>query len=125
MTRYVLDSTVLIDVSRGHPGATRFLDDAVDRGEIWSVTPVRTEVRWAMRPSETATIERLFASIYWLEVSTDVADRAGDFGRRFGPSHGLSVIDAIVAAAAEFLSADVVTHNLRDFPMFPGLTRPY
>lgn len=36
MTRFVLDSTVLIDVSRGHSGATRFLDDAVDRGEIWS-----------------------------------------------------------------------------------------
>ncbi len=125
MTRFVLDSTVLIDVSRGHSGATRFLDDAVDRGEIWSVTPVRTEVRWAMRSSETAIIERLFASIYWLEVSTDIADRAGDFGRRFGPSHGLGVIDAIVAAAAEFLSGDVATLNVRDFPMFPGLQRPY
>ena len=125
MTRFVLDSTVLIDVSRGHAGATRFLDDAVDRGEIWSVTPVRMEVRWAMRSSETAIIERLFDSIYWLEVSTDIADRAGDFGRRFGKSHGLGVIDAIVAAAAEFLSADVATLNLRDFPMFPGLRRPY
>ena len=125
MTRLVLDSTVLIDVSRGHAGATRFLEDAVDRGEIWSVTPIRTEVRWAMRSSEMAIIERLFASIYWLEVSTDIADRAGDFGRRFGKSHGLGVIDAIVAASAEFLSAEVATLNLRDFPMFPDLRRPY
>jgi len=79
----------------------------------------------ALRSSETAILERLFASIYWLEVSTAIADRAGDFGRRFGPSHGLGVIDALVAAAAEFLSADVATLNLRDFPMFPGLRRPY
>lgn len=78
-----------------------------------------------MRSSETALIERLFASIYWLDVSPAIADRAGDFGRRFGPSHGLGVIDAVVAAAAEFLSADVDTLNLRDYPMFPGLRRPY
>ena len=78
-----------------------------------------------MRSSESAIIERLLVSIYWLEVSTDIADRAGDFGRRFGKSHGLGVIDAIVAAAAEFLSADVATLNLRNFPMFPGLQRPY
>jgi predicted nucleic acid-binding protein len=58
-------------------------------------------------------------------VTTDIADRAGAFGQRFGGSHGLSPIDAIVAAAAEFLSADLATLNLRHFPMFPGLKRPY
>jgi predicted nucleic acid-binding protein len=35
------------------------------------------------------------------------------------------VVDAIVAAAAEFLSADLATVNVKDFPMFPGLRRPY
>lgn len=51
----------------------------------------------------------------------DLADLAGDFGRRFGRSHGLDVVDALVAAAAEALSADVATLNVRHFPMFPGL----
>ena len=68
---------------------------------------------------------RLFDSINWLEVSTDLADRAGAFGQLYGRSHGLDAIDAIVAAAAEFLEADLATLNVRDFPMFPGLQPPY
>jgi hypothetical protein len=70
-------------------------------------------------------MRRLFASTYWLEVSESIADRAGYFGQRYGRSHGLDVVDAIVAAAAEFLSADLATVNVKDFPMFPGLRRPY
>ena len=125
MTRIVLDSTVLIDASRGEPRSLAYLAEAVRAGEVWSVTPVRTEVRWGMRAAESAGIERLFASIYWLEVSTELADRAGAFGQRYGASHGLDAIDAIVAAAAEFMSADVATLNVRDFPMFPGLKPAY
>ena len=125
MTRIVVDSSVLIDASRGHPDAVLFLDGVVDRAEIWSVTPVRTEVRWRMRTDEARGVDRMFASIYWLDVSSEIADRAGVFGQQFGPSHGLGVVDAIIAAATEFLSAELATLNVRDFPMFPDLRPPY
>lgn len=129
MKRRVIDSTVFIDASReGRSGtgpATAFLIAAAREGELWSVTPVRTEVRWAMRTGESAVVDALFDRVFWLDVTPEVADLAGEFGRRFGRSHGLDVVDALVAAAAEVLSADVATTNVRDFPMFPGLTRPY
>jgi predicted nucleic acid-binding protein len=129
VTRWLIDSSVLIDATRAR-GAERdlavgFLKDAAHDGELWSVAPVRTEVRWAMRDDESALIDELFDSILWLEVSTMLADRAGDHGRRWGRSHGLGVVDAIVAAAAEQLDARLATLNVRDFPMFPGLTTPY
>ena len=129
MKRWLIDTTVFIDASReriaGSRPATDFLIRAARQGELWSVTPVRTEVRWAMREDEVAIVERILDRVFWLDVTTDVADRAGDFGRRFGRSHGLDVVDALVAAAAEILSADVATANVRGFPMFPGLQRPY
>jgi predicted nucleic acid-binding protein len=123
--RVVVDTSVLVDASRGDTQAVAFLADAVDTGEVWSITPVRTELRWGMRPAEGPNIDRLFASIYWLDVSSELADRAGSFGRAFGRSHGLGIVDALVAAAAEFLDAELATVNVRDFPMFPGLERPY
>ena len=121
----MVDSSVLIDASRGRAEAVRFLDEAADQGEMWSVTPVRTEVRWGMWAEEARVVERLLASIRWLDVTMGLADRAGDHGRRWGASHGLDVIDALVAAAAEELDARVATINIRDFPMFPDLQPPY
>jgi predicted nucleic acid-binding protein len=129
MSRFILDSSVFIDVTREQrdgPGpATAFLRRAAREGELWSVTPIRTEVRWGMRADEAPALTQLLDSVFWLDVTTELADRAGSFGHRFGRSHGLNVVDAILAAAAEFLSADLATRNVRDFPMFPDLRPPY
>ena len=86
---------------------------------------MRTEIGWSMRPDESRPVRALLDRMFWLDVDVELADRAGEFGRRFGSSHGLDAVDAIVAATAEFLSADLATLNVRDFPMFPGLQRPY
>lgn len=125
MTLWVIDSSVLIDASRDRKEALEFLSRASEQGEIWSITPVRTEVRWGMWATEAMIVDRLLSSIRWLDISVALADRAADHGRRWGRSHGLSVIDALLAAAAEELEAQVVTLNVRDFPMFPGLQPPY
>ena len=125
MTRWVIDSAVIIDATRGRSDAIEFLDVAAEQGEIWSVTPVRTEVGWGLHADEQTRMDDLFRRIRWLEVSADLADRAAEHGRRWGRSHGLSVIDAIVAAAAEELDAHVATLNVRDFPMFSDLQPPY
>jgi hypothetical protein len=125
LSRIVIDASVLIDATRGHPDAMAFLDAASRELELWSVTPVRTEVRWSMRPDERGVVEEVLASLGWLDVDPALADRAGALGARWGSSHGLDVVDAIVAAATEFLSADLATLNVRHFPMFPGLRPPY
>lgn len=129
MNRWVIDTNVIIDASRSRGAdpiaAADFLARAARDGELWSVTPVRSQVAWLMRPEETVVVRALFDRIFWLDVTVDIADRAAAFGQRYGPSHGIGVIDAIVAAAAEQLSATVATRNVRHFPMFPGLQRPY
>ena len=97
MRRWLIDTTVLIDASREHDAddrpASRFLERAAREGELWSVTPVRTEMRWSMREGEARLVESILDRLFWLDVSTDLADRAGEFGRRYGRSHGLDVVD--------------------------------
>ena len=125
----MVDTNVIIDASRsGGPvsaAAVDFLATAARTGELWSVTPVRTEVAWLLRPEESTVVYALFDRIFWLDVTVDIADRAAAFGQRYGPSHGIGVVDAIIAAGAEAISATIATRNVRHFPMFPGLTRPY
>ena len=123
--RTILDSSVLIDVLRRRPAAAAFLVEAAQRGELWSVTPVRTELIGGLFPGEEEPMSALLAAIGWQDVTVSIADRAGGFGRQFRRSHRIEVVDLLVAAAAVELGGDVATLNVRDFPMFPGLRPPY
>lgn len=125
MMRWMVDSSIIIDATRGRPDALQFLESAADAGELWSVTPVRTEVGWGFRQDERQRMDALFDAIRWLDVGPTLADQAGELGHRWGPSHGLGVVDSMLAAAALELGATVATINVRVFPMFPGLQRPY
>ncbi len=127
MPLVLVDTSVLIDHLRGRAAATACLRDAVSAGdELWSVTPVRTEIRAGAREAEVDRIEALFSALRWLDVTTEVADRAGALAARYLRSHpGVDVVDYLVAAATELLDARLLTLNVKHFPMVPGLERAY
>lgn len=54
----------------------------------------------------------------------DVAERAAELLRRCKASHGMDTVDAVIAATAQVHGLELVTLNLKHFPMFPGLARP-
>ena len=123
----VVDTSVLVDHLRGHPGARARLRAAIQAGdELWSVTPVRTEILTGARERELEQVQDLFSVLRWLDVTTEVADRAGTLGAPFVRSHaGIDGVDLLVAAAAELLDARLLTLNVKHFPMVPDLERAY
>lgn len=125
--KVLLDTTVLIDHLRGLEDATSYLAEAKSRGDdLWSVTIVRTEVLAGMRPREQKATREFLAEIHWLDVDEDLADRAGDLARRHIKSHpGVDTVDYVIAASAELLHANLATTNVKHFPMFPKLKKPY
>lgn len=55
-----------------------------------------------------------------------MAEEAGALGRQWLPSHrGIDGADLAIAATAILLDAELLTLNVRHFPMFPELRRPY
>jgi predicted nucleic acid-binding protein len=55
-----------------------------------------------------------------------VADRAGVLARQYRSSHvGIDTTDYLIAAAAKSIDADLVTLNVKHFPMFPALEPAY
>ena len=120
----VLDTAVLIDVLRGDEAAVEFVTglDAVPLcSEITRIETLR-----GLRSAERSAAAALLAEIDWVAVDERVAARAGELGRAWRDSHpGIDTADLAIAATAELSGRMLATTNLKHFPMFEGLERPY
>lgn len=120
----LVDTSVLIDVLRGSRPAAEWLA-AVD--EIPSCSELtRAEVLRGVRSAERSRTERLLSSLRWVAVDAPISRRGGELGRQYRQSHAsLGIVDFLIAATAQLLGAELVTANVRHYPMFPGLKAPY
>ncbi len=123
----VADTTILVDHLRGHLVAMEAMAARRRQGDRFVASTVtRVEVLGGMRSREKSATFRLLQLFAWHPVDEGVADRAGEFARRFRRSHlGMDHLDAIVAATAELVGAELWTRNVKHFPMFEGLEAPY
>ena len=119
----VLDTTVLIDLLRGHEAARTFLRAVADVPACSEVT--RVEVMRGIRHREREATETLMRAVRWIGLDEQIARRAGALGRTYRRSHLLATTDLIIAATALELGAGLATSNTRHFPMFDGLMPPY
>jgi predicted nucleic acid-binding protein len=120
----VLDSTVLVDLLRGLPAATQYLESLHDAPTCSEVS--RVEIIRGLRSHERSTTFRLFDDLSWVAVDDVISRRAGELGRAHRRSHGLiDVADLAIAATAQLLGLPLATANIRHFPMFEGLAPPY
>ncbi len=121
MTR-LFDSTVLIAHLRGQPEATSLLRAAVADNEASTSVLSRVEIEGGMRSGERADVARLFSALHMESVSDAIAARAGSLLRQYRRSHsGIDLVDYVIAATAQELGADLMTLNVRHFPMFESL----
>lgn len=120
----VLDTTVLIDLLRGHGPARDYLAGLQRRLVCSEVT--RTEIIQGLRPGERDAMDRAFRVVRWIGVDESIARRAGALGRHWQRSQrGLGLADLLIAATTQELGAELATSNVRHFPMFSGLRAPY
>jgi predicted nucleic acid-binding protein len=122
----LVDTSVLIDFLRGDTRASELLERERHEGPIHASEITRLEVLAGMRPKEESSTRRLLSALVWHPLDEDIAERAGQLGREWLPSHsGVDSADLAIAATALMLEAHVLTRNVRHFPMFPGLASPY
>jgi predicted nucleic acid-binding protein len=94
--------------------------------DLWGVTSSRAELLAGGRPEEGPSIAQILQSLTWHDVTVDLADLAGRMARHYRLSHpGIGIPDYLVAAGAQILGAQLLTLNVRHFPMFPDLQPPY
>lgn len=122
----LVDSSVLVDYLRGHQGAADLLEGERSTGPLHASEITRLEILAGMRPAEERLTRELLATFTWHDVDATVADKAGELGRRWLPSHqGIDGADLAIAATAVLLDARLLTTDVRHFPMFADLIRAY
>jgi len=120
----ILDSCILIDISRNRQPALEYVTALVEIPTV-SVLTVTEVMRGVRREQEARILSDIFAKWSVLPVTLDIASRAADYLRIYAPSHGMDIVDAVIAATAQAHELELSTLNLKHFPMFPDLARPY
>lgn len=123
----VLDTSVAIDHLRGVNAAVDLLAATLDAGEALVASEVvRFELLAGARDREMEGIEEFSSALSWVPASEEVTRTAAALARRHRRSHsGIDDADYLIAATALLLDAELLTTNVRHFPMIPELRAPY
>ena len=78
------------------------------------------------RKAELEALEAFFSSLAWAPIDEEISRAAGMLAHRLRRSHsGIDDADYVIAATAMVLEADLLTTNVRHYPMIEGLRAPY
>ncbi len=120
----LLDTCIVIDVLRGREEAISFVTGLAEKPALSVVTAMEI-VAGCRNVKERRQVDRLLEYYVIHDINRDIACLAGDFIHQYGPSHETDPIDALIAATARSHGLALATLNLKHFPMFSGLQRPY
>jgi predicted nucleic acid-binding protein len=119
MTRFLLDTNIIVDVLRRRPDTRLLIENLLNQGQPLAACPITiTEVYAGMRAHEEKATRELMRSLVFLPVTSEIAEHAGHLKARYARrGKALSVQDATIAAVSIAYSCALVTRNIRDFPM--------
>jgi predicted nucleic acid-binding protein len=112
-----IDSDVLFEVLRGEDqdvvslwqslatAETAMLFSAISAAEIWA----------AARSTEHVQIMKLLRPLLCVPVDREIGKQAGEYLRKFGNSHQLRLVDALIAASAVRHQAALWTRDRRRY----------
>jgi predicted nucleic acid-binding protein len=104
---YVVDTGVLVDHLNADARATRLLDDILGSGRrVTGSVLSRVELRRAVKPSALESGGGLARRGDWVAVDHEIAALAAEHAIR---TPGLSSVDAVIAATADRLDAELLT----------------
>lgn len=122
----LLDTDVIVDLSRGYPPAAEWLASLPDAPGLpgYVVMELLSGCRNKSEMSRVQQLARLF-QVYW--PSTTDCNYAVTIFAQGKLSHNMGLLDALIGACALGLGATLCTFNTRHFAPFPDLVteQPY
>lgn len=118
MSRYLADTTVLVEHLRGNPKARQFLEtedpyiSSITKAELIQGTKDKTDLRMVLRVCKD------LSEIFLTEKMTSVALRLLE---KFHHSHGLILLDAFIAASTIENKLILITDNIKHYSFIKSL----
>jgi len=126
MTLHLLDTTAIIDLSKGVQPTTDFLKGLLASSEDVGICPISIAEFYAgLTADQHARWDAFLGTLTFCPISFDASLQAGKWRGSFR-SRGiqLTTTDTLVAAVADELGAIVMTSNTKHFPMPVRLLDP-
>lgn len=119
MTKYLLDTTVLIAHLRGDQAAADLLLGLLSDGQSLCTSCVNVaEIEQGIRARERRAATALLDRLEFLPTTREAATRAGRYRAEWERrGRTLHLADALVAGTARAHGAVLLTDNVSDFPM--------
>lgn len=123
----LVDTTVAVDHLRGVEPAVGLLSRLIgEREAVAASEVVRFELLAGVRDTELEALEQFFSALSWVPVDEAITRTAGLLARRHRKAYsGIDDVDYLIAATALVVDAELLTTNVRHFPMLAGLRPAY
>jgi len=123
----LLDTSVAVDHLRAAPLAVELLRRLIEEDEsVIASEVVRFELLAGVREDELAALEQFFSALWWVPVDESITRAAGALARQHRAAYsGIDDADYLIAATALLFDAELLTTNVRHFPMLTDLRPAY
>ena len=119
MNGYLIDTDVLIDVSKGNKSAFLFLS-GLENASVSIINSMELIVG-ARNNSEKNEIEKFLSQYNFIYISERVCSLAYNLLKKFSLTHGLTIPDSLIAATAISNNLNLVTKNEKHFKNIENL----
>ena len=114
----LIDTDVMIDVSRGNASAASYLDSLSD--PAISIITAQELIVGARDKRDLAGIDSLVSAYRVIHMDTAIGQLAYDLLKRYAKSDGLRTFDSLIAATAIRLGFELISKNRKHFAMIDG-----
>lgn len=116
MKDVLIDTDILINFLRGKAEAQELLLSLAEESTMSCSVITVAEIHAGMRAHEKQKTAELIDSLNVVEVTLEIAEKAGKY-KRDEKSHALELDDCLIAATAFVKGAVLVTGNGKHYPM--------
>ncbi|HLO14824.1 MAG TPA: type II toxin-antitoxin system VapC family toxin [Anaerolineales bacterium] len=123
----LIDTDIAIDHFHGNQSAREFFAQALASGEPLYISVVTlTELLAGMRPGEEELTKKLLSLFTVIDVDNTIGRKVAEYLCQFSRSHKMELGDALIAATASAMGAELATRNIKHYPMNDiRITAPY
>lgn len=118
MSKFLADTTLLVDMLRNNSLAKQFLEQNTPR--ISRITYVEL-IEGCRNKEDLRLVEKTCNLLPQVKIDLVISETAIELLKKYNLSHGLLFLDALIAATAIENKLTLITQNLKDFRFIKGL----
>ena len=115
----LIDTDVMIDLSRENAEAASYLDSLSD--PAISIITAQELIVGARNKSDLSAIDSLVSTFRVIHIDAAIGQLAYELLKRYAKSDGLRTFDSLIAATAIEQNCRLVSRNQKHFAMIEGL----